>query len=159
MTHRLFNIPYICSFKTVFNHKLTLTVIQRIQTVYLILAILLTLATLLTPLFDQLLADPAAWILSGFIAAIGFSIVLSVWSILRFNDRPAQAATVGKVMIFQLIAFGISVAVVFTPGDIDNIVSFASGSALLFIALILQVLARTAILKDEKLVQSMDRIR
>lgn len=133
--------------------------IQRIQTVYLILAILLTLATLLTPLFNQLLADPAAWILSGFVAAIGFSIVLSAWSIMRFKDRPAQATTVGKAMIFQLIAFGVSVAVVFTPGALENVVSYASGSALLFVALILQVLARAAIMKDEKLVQSIDRIR
>jgi hypothetical protein len=134
-------------------------VIQRIQTVYLIFAILLTLATLFTPLFTQLLSDPAAWILSGFIAAIGFSIVLSGWAIFRFNDRPAQASTVGKAMIFQLIAFGVSVAVVFTPGAFENALTFASGSAILFIALILQVLARAAIMKDEKLVQSMDRIR
>jgi hypothetical protein len=134
-------------------------VIQRIQTVYLILAILLTLATHFTPLFVQLLADPAAWILSGFIAAIAFSIVLSIWAIFRFNDRPAQATTVGKAMIFQLIAFAISVAVVLTPGTIEHALSFATGSALLFAALILQVLARAAILKDEKLVQSMDRIR
>lgn len=133
--------------------------IQRIQTVYLFIAILLTLATLLTPLFDQLLADPAAWILSGFVAAIGFSIVLSGWAIMRFNDRPAQAATVGKAMIFQLIAIGVSVAVVFTPGALENALTFASGAVLLFVALILQVLARTAIIKDEKLVQSMDRIR
>lgn len=133
--------------------------IQRIQTVYLFFAILLTLATLFTPLFEQLLSDPAAWILSGFIAAIGFSIVLSGWAIFRFNDRPAQASTVGKAMIFQLIAIGVSIAVVFTPGALDNAVSFAIGSAILFIALILQVLARAAIMKDEKLVQSMDRIR
>jgi hypothetical protein len=159
LAHRLFNIPYICAVKTVSNHKSTPTVIQRIQTVYLIFAILLTLATLLTPLFDQLLADPAAWILSGFIAAIGFSIVLSGWGIMRFKDRTAQASTVGKAMIFQLIAFGVSVAVVFTPGAIENVVTFASGSALLFFALVLQLLARAAIIKDEKLVKSMDRIR
>ncbi len=159
MSHGLCNIPYICALNTVSNHKSTQTVIQRIQTVYLILAILLTLATLLTPLFNQLLADPAAWILSGFIAAIGFSIVLSGWAIMRFSDRPAQAATVGKAMIFQLIAFGVSIAVVFTPGASENAISFASGAALLIVALIFQVLARTAIMKDEKLVQSMDRIR
>lgn len=134
--------------------------IQRIQTVYLILAVLLTLSVAFTALFDRLLEDPQAWILSAFLAAVAFSSGISVWAVLKFRDRPAQAATVSKAMVFQLIAMGVGVAVFFTMGPINSgDIGEFMGVGLLSVGLLFQLLARIAILKDEKLVKSMDRIR
>jgi hypothetical protein len=137
-----------------------ITVIQRIQTVYLIIAILLTAATYFTSLFDRLLMDPAAWILSGFIASTLFSVGLSAWAIVKFLDRPAQISTLSKALIFQIIAIGVSLAVFFSMGDINvDTLDVIIGATLLTSAFVFQLLARAAIIKDEKLVKSMDRIR
>ncbi|MCC5926923.1 MAG: DUF4293 family protein [Bacteroidetes bacterium] len=134
--------------------------IQRIQSLYLLIAALLTLATFLTPLRERLFADPAAWILSAFIAATVFSAALSLYSIFRFNNRPDQVKWINKAMIFQLIAIGVSVAVFFTLGPVGSaLIGEASAVALLVVALVLQYLARRGVEADEKLVKSIDRIR
>lgn len=134
--------------------------IQRIQTVYLLLAILLTTGTFFTPLFDRLIEDPAMWIFSAYLAASVFAMGLTGWAIFKFADRPSQVATVNKAIIFQLITIGISIAVFFTIGPIgsDNLGEFFA-VGMLVLAFILQILGRFSILKDEKLVKSMDRIR
>jgi hypothetical protein len=135
-------------------------VIQRIQSLYLIIAVLLIGGVFFTPLFDRLLEDPAAWILSAFVAATAFSAVISIWVITLFANRPAQIKWLAKVMIFQIIAIAMAVAVFFTLGNIgSNLIGEASAVAMLTLALVLQYLARQAIIKDEKLVKSIDRIR
>ncbi len=134
--------------------------IQRIQSVWLFLAILLTFATIFTPLFTRLLDDPAAWILSSYIAAGCFSIGLSKWAFFNFKNRPKQAGFVGKAMIFQIITIGVGVAVFFTSGPIGtDLLGESLGLVMLVLALVFQFLARNAILKDENLVKSIDRIR
>lgn len=134
--------------------------IQRIQSLYLLLAILLTLATFLTPLRDRLFADPAAWILSAFIAATVFASALSGYSIFRFSNRPDQVKWINKAMIFQLIAIGVSVAVFFTLGPVGtSLAGEALAVVLLVLGLVFQLLARRGVEADEKLVKSIDRIR
>lgn len=134
--------------------------IQRIQTIYLILALILTVAVLFTDLFQRILEDPAAWILSGFIAAVVFSLALTFWSVLKFADRPAQSAMVAKAMTFQVIAIGFGVAVFFTLGSLSSAqLGEFVGVFLLICAFLMQLIARFAIEKDEKLVKSIDRIR
>ena len=134
--------------------------IQRIQSLYLIIAVLLTLGVFLTPLSTRIFEDPAGWILSGFIAACAFAVALSLYSIFRFSDRVDQVKWINKSMIFQLIAIGVGVAVFFTLGNIGTaLMGEALGVALLVIALVLQFLARKGVIADEKLVKSIDRIR
>jgi hypothetical protein len=136
------------------------SVIQRIQSLYLLIAALLTLGTFLTPLRDRLFADPAAWILSAFIAATVFAAALSVFSVFKFSNRPDQVKWINKAMIFQLIAIGVSVAVFFTLGPVGSaLLGEAIAVALLVFALVLQLLARKGVEADEKLVKSIDRIR
>jgi hypothetical protein len=135
-------------------------VIQRIQTLYLAIAVLLIAGVYFTPLFDRLLEDPAGWILSAFAAATGFSILLSIWVIILFKNRPSQVKWLAKTMIFQIIAIATGVAVFFTLGNIgSNLLGEALGVAMLTLALAMQFIARQAIVKDEKLVKSIDRIR
>jgi hypothetical protein len=135
-------------------------VIQRIQTIYLILAVVVTVAVFFTDLFQRLLEDPAAWILSGFVAAVAFSSVLTLWSIFKFANRPAQSAMVAKALTFQIIAIGFGVAVFFTLGSLSSAqLGEFVGVIFLVSAFLMQFLARIAIDKDEKLVKSIDRIR
>lgn len=134
--------------------------IQRIQSLYLLLAALFTLGVFLTPLRYRLLEDPAAWILSAFIAAAVFSATLTVFAIFKFSDRPDQTKWINKAMIFQIIAIGVGIAVFFTLGPVGTaLMGEAAGVVMLVLALILQFLARQAVIADEKLVKSIDRIR
>jgi hypothetical protein len=135
-------------------------VIQRIQTVFLILAVMLTATSYFTELFTRLADDPAGWILSSFIAATLFSAGISIWSVFLFKDRVKQAAWVSKAFTFQIIAIGAGVGVFFTSGPIGSaLLSEFVGVFLLSGAGMVQFAARKAILKDEALVQSIDRIR
>jgi uncharacterized membrane protein SirB2 len=149
--------------RRLFNRILELNppfVIQRIQSLYLLLAALVTLSVFLTPLRERLFEDPAAWILSAFIAATVFSSGISLFAIFRFSNRPDQARWIGRAMIFQVIAVGVGVAVFFTLGDIGSVLlGEAVAVGLLIVALVLQLLARRSVLADEKLVKSIDRIR
>lgn len=134
--------------------------IQRIQTLYLALAVIFIAAAYFTPLFDRVLEDPAAWIFSSFVAASLFSVILTIWSVFKFSNRKAQSAMVAKTMIFQVITIGIGVDVFFTIGSLSaaELGEFI-GVIFLILALFLQFLGRVAIEKDEKLVKSIDRIR
>jgi ACR3 family arsenite efflux pump ArsB len=135
-------------------------VIQRIQTIYLGLAVIFTTAVFFTDLFNRILEDPAAWIFSAFVAAAVFSMVLSVWSIFKYTNRPAQSAMVAKALTFQIISIGVGVAVFFTLGSFSTAqIGEFVGVFFLVIGLLMQILARHSIEKDEKLVKSTERIR
>lgn len=121
---------------------------------------LLTASAYATTLFVRLSEDPAGWILSTFLAATLFSAGISVWAIMLFRDRVKQAGWVAKSMIFQTIALGAAAGVFFTSGPIGSaLIGEAIGTGLIGLTVIFQYLARQAILKDEALVRSIDRIR
>jgi signal transduction histidine kinase len=153
-------IEYIeCLELSIYNIN-SFSVIQRIQSAYLLLAALVTLAVYVTPLRDRIFEDPAAWIMSAFIAATVFSSALSLFSIFRFSNRPDQARWIGRAMIFQVIAIGVGVAVFFTLGEIGMVLmGEAIAVGLLVLGLVFQLLARRSVWADEKLVKSIDRIR
>ncbi len=134
--------------------------IQRIQTVLLILAIGLNIAFVFTPMFYQVMADPSAWISSGLISALLLATLFSLVSIFLYKNRLNQARWVKRSMMLQIIAIGIGVAVLFTLGGFgkylwDETISLG----LIVIALVLEYGAFHYIHKDDKLVRSMDRIR
>lgn len=135
-------------------------VIQRIQTVYLVLSVLLLAGVFFTELFDRVLADPQGWIMSGFVAAIAFSASFSGWAVTQYRNRPKQASATFKAVLFTLIGLGAGVAVFFTMGPINS-THFGEllGVVLLTLAALFQMLARRSILKDEELVKSVDRLR
>lgn len=104
--------------------------------------------------------DPSGWLSNGLIAALLFSMVLSLYAIFLFRNRPNQMRWVKRAMLFQVIALGMNIGIFFTVGRIGmNLMTEALSVGLLMLAFILQYLALHFIDKDEKLVQSMDRIR
>ena len=134
--------------------------IQRIQTLLLLLATILNVCFIFTPLFDRALEDPTAWISSGLFSALLLSAAVSLFSIFLYKNRSFQVRWVRRGMIFQVLGIGFATGIIFTLGGFgsflwDEIISLG----LIVLVLILQYAAIHFIIKDEKLVKSMDRLR
>lgn len=134
--------------------------IQRLQTVFLALAVVLNIAVFFTPIFSRSMEDPQLWIGYGLTAALAIASLLSIYSILLFNDRKSQMNWVKRAALAQVIAIGFCVGVLFSLGGIGTYLwDEALGTGFAGLAFIMQMLALRFINKDEKLVRSMDRIR
>lgn len=134
--------------------------IQRLQTVFLVLAILLNLTVYFTPIYEKAIADPQWWVGTGLATVLLFAMIINGVSIFMYNNRPLQMTLVKRSMIFQIIALGFSVGILFSLGGIGTYLwDEALGTGLVFLGLIFQILALRYIRKDEDLVRSMDRIR
>ena len=134
--------------------------IQRLQTVFLTLAVVLNIAVFFTPIFSRSIEDPQVWIGYGLIAALVIASVLNIYSIFLFKDRKNQINWVKRAALAQIIAIGFCVGVLFSLGGIGTYLwDEALGTSFAGLAFIAQILALRFINKDEKLVRSMDRIR
>lgn len=134
--------------------------IQRIQTLFLFLIVPINIGFAFTPMFSHAMMDPSGWLSNGIIAALVFSMALSLYAIFLFRDRQNQMRWVKRSMFFQLIAIGMVIGIFFTVGRVGmNLLHEAMGAGLITGGLLLQYLALHFIDKDEKLVRSMDRIR
>ncbi|MDI6401329.1 DUF4293 family protein [Balneolaceae bacterium ANBcel3] len=135
-------------------------VIQRIQTLFLLLIIPLNAGFVFTPMFSHAMLDPQGWLSNGLIAALLFSILLSVYTVAQFRNRHNQIKWVKRAMLFQIIAIGMVVGVFFTVGRLgSHLLAEAYSIGLLLSGLLLQYLALHYINKDIEKVASMDRIR
>jgi hypothetical protein len=132
--------------------------IQRIQHLYLFLALLLNAGFFFTPLFIRLLEDPTSWISSGVFSGLAISGVLAVTSIFMYAKRPQQILYVKRAILFQILGIGVSFAVFFMPDLMVSGLDYLP-LGLPLLALILMILAVRYIRKDEALIKSMDRLR
>ncbi|MDG5767476.1 DUF4293 family protein [Balneolales bacterium ANBcel1] len=134
--------------------------IQRIQTIFLFLILPVNAGFVFTPMFPHALQDPSGWLSNGLMAALFFSVALSLYSVFLFRNRQNQMKWVKRGMLFQVIAIGMAVGVFFTVGRIGmNLMAEALSVGLLVLGVALQYVALHYIDRDEKLVKSMDRIR
>ena len=134
--------------------------IQRIQSLFLFLILPVNIGFAFTPMFSHAMLDPSGWLSNGLIAALLFSIALSLYTIFLFRDRKNQMRWVKRAMLFQIIGVGMAVGVFFTVGRIGmNLMEEALSVGLLVLGILLQYMALHYISKDEELVRSMDRIR
>lgn len=134
--------------------------IQRLQTVFLALAVVFNIAVYFTPIFSRSMEDPQMWIGYGLAVAIGIAAALSIYSIFLFNERKTQLNWVKRAALAQVIALGFCVGVLFSLGGIGTYLwDEALGTSFAGLAFVAQMLALRSINKDEKLVRSMDRIR
>lgn len=137
--------------------------IQRIQTIYLILTFLVTavlmffipLWTLNTGKVFYFMQDQFYTIL------LGLSTMLTVVSIISFKKRQNQFVMNRLNIILNLILLGLFVyRSLNLSGDTTTVVSEKGiGMFLPIVAIVLLVLANKAIKKDEDLVKSVDRLR
>lgn len=134
--------------------------IQRLQSLFLAVAALLNLTVYFTPIYEKAMSDPQNWIGIGLASSLLIAMILNVVSIFLYQNRKNQISWIKRSALFQVIAFGFCVGVLFSLGGIGTYLwDEALGTGLVFLGLIFQILALRFIRKDEELVRSMDRIR
>ena len=153
--------------------------IQRIQTVYLFLAAVIAAVCIALPvgmlvpegmgvtsdiysLFILTADTEHAYDFSvcGMFIALAAATVLSLVTIFMFKNRRMQARLCSLAVVLLLVWYVLYVLDVYTIGEEYNAVFVVKfPAALPAVALILILLARRAILKDEALVRAADRIR
>lgn len=134
--------------------------IQRPQTAYAALAVILAAIMPYTAVADRLAADPQTWWPYLLWAALLLTAAAAAVGVTRYRDRPIQATWFQRAFLFSLPASGMVWGVVLSmlvsgaPVDAEWIsVGAASGVSLCLWA------ARRGVLADEAKVRSMDRIR
>jgi len=134
--------------------------IQRIQTVFLLLALICNTLVYFTPIYSRAIEDPQQWIGIGLALSLVIAALLSVYSIFLFKKRKTQIAWVKKAALVEVVALGFSSGVFFSLGGIGTYLwDEAIGTGLIVLSFAFQLLALKFINKDEKLVKSIDRIR
>jgi len=135
-------------------------VIQRIQSVFLLLAFILNGSVFFNALYRHAMDDPQAWIGVGFAIVLTLSALAPLGCIALYKNRENQVKWVTRSMILQLVAFGYGIGITISLGGFGSFLwDEAMGVLMLAIALFSQVYARKKIKDDIELVKSMDRIR
>lgn len=134
--------------------------IQRIQSVYLLLVAVLNLIVFFTPLYRHAVHDPAAWIGNGMALTLTAVLILSLVAIFLYKNRVNQLKVVKLTTYIQITALGFAAGVLFSLGGFGTFLwKEVLASGIIGLGLIFLWLAGRAIKKDEELVKSMDRIR
>ena len=136
--------------------------LQRIQTVYLVIALLLdAVFPYLFPLW--ILKTGKDFFFMGnmtYVVLFGLSTALSLISIISFKKRQLQFVLGRLNIILNLILLGLFVyRSLNLSGDTPIVSEKGIGMFLPIISIVLLVLANKAIKKDEDLVKSVDRFR
>ncbi len=141
--------------------------IQRIQSVWLLIAAFISSALFITPLFSYSVNDVEALLrANNFYPLLLIDGVMAIYPLLgifRYKDRKIQkrfavVAIAACVSFIAVMLMRISFIHSHT-NDILNEHYLMPGALMPVIAIIFNVLAILAINKDEKLVRSMDRLR
>ncbi len=132
--------------------------IQRIQSLYLVLAFLASGALpFLLPLWF-LQDNKAFFFMQNQVTTIlfGLSTALSVFSLISFQKRQRQFVTNRLNLLLNLILIGYLISLAWqTP----TITSKGLALGIPFLVMVLLFLANKAIKKDEDLIKSIDRLR
>jgi len=135
-------------------------VLQRLQTVLLFIAFLLNGGVFFNAIYTHALNDPQSWIGISLSIFLGISALGSLGIIWLYNNRKHQKQWVSRLLIPQIITFGIALGVYVSLGGFGTYLwDETIGLALIFLAFIVQLYARKKIKDDIELVESMDRIR
>jgi hypothetical protein len=130
--------------------------LQRIQTVYLLLAFVVTgVLPFFIPLWTM--TDGKAYLFMQnqvYVVLFGLSTTLSLLSIISYKKRQNQFVIGRLNIILNLILLGL-----FVSGETLAVSEKGIGMFLPIVAIVLLVLANKAIKKDEDLVKSVDRLR
>ena len=136
--------------------------IQRIQTIYLFLAFVVTgILPFFIPLWTM--ADGKAFFFmqnQEYVIVLGLSTTLSLLSIISYKKRQNQFVIGRLNIILNLILLGLFVyRSLNVSGETLAVSEKGIGIFLPIVAIVLLVLANKAIKKDEDLVKSVDRLR
>ena len=136
--------------------------LQRIQTVYLILALVVSgVLPFVFPLWKSMDGKDYFFMADmTYVTLFGLSISASLLSILSYKKRQYQFVLGRLNMIFNLILLGLFVyRTLNLSGEAATVSEKGIGMFLPIVSIVLLVLANKAIKKDEDLVKSVDRLR
>jgi hypothetical protein len=138
--------------------------LQRIQTIYLIFAAVVTgILPFVFPLWKQqtvtTLSDFYFMSDLSYVALLGLSTTLSVVSIITFKKRQNQFVMGRLNIILNLFLLGLFVYRLLMLSGETSVSEKGIGMFLPIVAIVFLVLANKAIKKDEDLVKSVDRLR
>ena len=138
--------------------------LQRIQTIYLILAAVVTgVLPFVFPLWKQQtgteIIDFYFMQEMSYVALFGLSTTLSIISITSFKKRQNQFVMGRLNIILNLFLLGLFVYRLLTVSGETSVSEKGIGMFLPIVAIVFLVLANKAIKKDEDLVKSVDRLR
>jgi ABC-type polysaccharide transport system permease subunit len=138
--------------------------IQRIQTLYLVLSALITGALpFVFELWTLKTATQTTAVFASsspiFLVLLGCCTLLAIWSIFSFKKRQNQFVLNRLNMIFNFILLGFFVYRSLNLSGETLVSEKGIGMFLPAISIVLLVLANKAIKKDEDLVKSVDRLR
>ncbi|TDW48953.1 uncharacterized protein DUF4293 [Flavobacterium sp. 270] len=135
--------------------------IQRIQTVYLILAFVITgVLMFFIPLWTSNTGKAFYFMQDQYYTILlGLSTMLTVISIISFKKRQNQFVLNRLNIILNLILLGLFVYRSLNLSGEATVSEKGIGMFLPIVAIVLLVLANKAIKKDEDLVKSVDRLR
>ena len=143
--------------------------IQRIQTIYLLLVLIVSggisfVALLWTSMagdnyYLTNMIDSNSWGLISIPIGFIISALLSFWSVLKFKNRKEQIKLNRFNIVSNLYLLGIFVYQLLTLSGESKISEKGIGLFLPVIVIVLLVLANKATQKDEELVKSVDRLR
>jgi hypothetical protein len=136
--------------------------IQRIQTIYLLLTFAVTgILMFFVPLWTTADAKPYYFMQNQlYIILLGLSTMLSIVSIISYKKRQNQFVMGRLNIILNLILLGLFVYhSLNVSGETPAVSEKGIGMFLPIVAIVLLVLANKAIKKDEDLVKSVDRLR
>lgn len=146
--------------------------IQRIQSVYLLLAAILTALLFLLP-FAEIAKDGAVYLfnfkgvlLDGVVKQSGMAVMvllilifaLHIWAVLSYSNRKKQIKVVWGAILMLIVLLGAIVYYTYISFSGAQI-SLKFGAIFPVIAIILDYMAIRSIGKDEALIRSIDRIR
>jgi peptidoglycan/LPS O-acetylase OafA/YrhL len=140
--------------------------LQRIQTIWLLLAAACGFSMYKVTIFEAVLPNNTSYRLSATESLLLFAVIISISclsliAVFLFKKRPLQGriAIIGVILSVAAIALEVwkidsyKSSVTITKGN------YAWGGLLPFLMAVLLILAARGIYKDEKLVKSLDRLR
>ena len=138
--------------------------LQRIQTVYLLIAAVITGALpFVFPLWKQQLGSEIVdfyfMMEMSYVSLFGLSTTLSIVSIMGYKKRQNQFVMGRLNIILNLFLLGLFVYRLLTVSGETSVSEKGIGMFLPIVAIVFLVLANKAIKKDEDLVKSVDRLR
>ena len=137
--------------------------IQRIQSVYLFLAVLACIAYIFVPVGQVKTPENVTeiWFVKNDIPIMIGAIVVAAFafiSIFLFKNRITQMKVVLINIVFSVVLIGLFLFGLFKYMGIQNY-TFGVGAILPIFVLLFNILAYSSIKADENLVKSMDRLR
>lgn len=134
--------------------------IQRIQSVFLLLTSVLNGSVFFNALYSHAMDDPQAWVGIGFAIALTLAALAPLGCITLYKNRKTQVRWVTRSLIVQVIVLGYGLGIFISLGGFGSFLwDEAIGLGMLVIALFSLIYARKKIKDDIELVKSMDRIR